>query len=387
MKVIVVGMIYSNNLGDGVIFHSLKLALEELGAKVDSLDTSGMKGFQSIESNKNNKGLKSKLINISPTLYKSLTIVTSMIGRKKFNKFAEEKIKNADMVIIGGGQLITNFTETLPTRLLDIAELCNRNSKPYSIYGCGVGNSFTKLGKSKYTKLLNGASYVSVRGLDSKARLEKYCNIKGVKLVPDPVFGLNSTKSLKESRIFVGICYQDIMSMAMHERKFLDIGKCGVEEIVFNIVNQYKQLGIRCAIFTNGDPVDFSYANEFYNKYKNVVDFELAERPTTPVELIDLISNFSHVISFRMHGAIIAHALGKPTLNIVWDKKINEVWGTVNNESVPVAVDDFIEKKTMLKLAKSLISKRDVSEIYNDSSRDNLKFCLESMERNSVIVS
>lgn len=48
------------------------------------------------------------------------------------------------------------------------------------------------------------------------------------------------------------------------------------------------------------------------------------ERPISPEKLIENISEFSSIISYRLHSQIIATSLGIPFISISWNEKINE---------------------------------------------------------------
>ncbi|EKM21619.1 MULTISPECIES: polysaccharide pyruvyl transferase family protein [Vibrio] len=378
MKVAVVGMIYSKNLGDGVIYQSLKELLEKSGVTVVPLDTAGLREFSLSEEKYSKKSFKTKIMNFSPLTYRLATLFTSNVKRRAYNNYAENIIKSSDAVIIGGGQLITNFTETLPTRLLDIAKICKKYNKPYSIYGCGVGTKFTKSGIVKYTELISGASYVSVRGENSKDRLITLFNADNVNVVPDPVYGLvRNTKTSDEKK--VGICYQDILSLGMHDENFSKLGKGGLDKILATTIEHLNLKGIQCCVFTNGDKLDFDYAYEFYKTYGEKLGFEFAARPKTPSELIDLIGGFSHVLSFRMHGAIIAHALNKPTLNIVWDKKIEEVWAAIGSETHTLSSNDFLDEAEFLTRLEIWLGSGVENKTTHSMSERNLKKCLDRM--------
>ncbi|WP_172635009.1 polysaccharide pyruvyl transferase family protein [Amphibacillus xylanus] len=48
----------------------------------------------------------------------------------------------------------------------------------------------------------------------------------------------------------------------------------------------------------------------------------IVQAPKRPKELVDIISSFRGIISFRLHSHIVACSLGVPGVSIMWDKKV-----------------------------------------------------------------
>jgi polysaccharide pyruvyl transferase WcaK-like protein len=69
------------------------------------------------------------------------------------------------------------------------------------------------------------------------------------------------------------------------------------------------------------------------------IDAILLDRPLSPLDLYDQISNVDYLITMRMHAGIIGKAYGKSVSTLIWDNKIPGVWQEAGGKRVAINSD------------------------------------------------
>ncbi|GEO86871.1 MULTISPECIES: polysaccharide pyruvyl transferase family protein [Alphaproteobacteria] len=59
---------------------------------------------------------------------------------------------------------------------------------------------------------------------------------------------------------------------------------------------------------------------------------QLAARPRTPLELMDVLRSSSVILAHRLHACIAAYALGIPHVGFGWDQKVASFFRSVGRE-------------------------------------------------------
>jgi len=131
MKVLIIGEIYSENLGDGAIAEANKFLIEKYcNSKARYLDMSNRKDFNIYEINQNESNTFSILNYIKKlnkffmrnSAYSSIVFLTILQfkEKKKIIDNLKLSLEDVDLVIIGGGQLLMDNHLSFPVRLYTI---------------------------------------------------------------------------------------------------------------------------------------------------------------------------------------------------------------------------------------------------------------------------
>lgn len=355
MKVLVVGMVNSTNLGDVAIYLCIRKLLEENGVKVYSSDFNGLShearnpSSQSEFSGEKRDGFVGWVRRILLETRALATIVNNLRwARKKrsVKKRYQDSVKSVDVLLFGGGQIITDIFYGLPLRYELWLNAIEKNNKKHFIEFCGVGNSFSHKGRDLYNDFVGAAQAVSVRGQRSRVQLENILDSeRDIGLVPDPVFMCSELYPvLRASKPgVVGICYQDFSSLALHHDAFRKLGVKGFHRSLTVLIDEVIKHGKTICIFTNGSKEDFIGAQSFYeDHYLQDRRVQIAKRPLSLPTLIEIITACEKVISFRMHASIISYSYGVPTRNIVWDEKVIDVWECFGDQAVPWNMENIM---------------------------------------------
>ncbi len=81
--------------------------------------------------------------------------------------------------------------------------------------------------------------------------------------------------------------------------------------------------------FTNGSPYDQQMARQALLEAgvpEEKMEEFLVKRPETISQLLDTVTGFDRIVSFRMHSQIAAASFGIPTVGFAWDTKISEFY-------------------------------------------------------------
>lgn len=345
MNVLIFGMVNASNLGDPIIYECLASKIKRRGHNVLSCDFGGYERKLEVTLNagaedasvRRSSWLKSK-IGSHPELAARLNRLRWIFKVKDTRERYLSRIVNADVILIGGGQLLTDIYYGLPARFYELHKVLVSQKKRYWIALCGAGNKFSESGALVYKNLIESSDGVILRGEDSLISVKAISPIyKNFDVCVDPAFACSKEFKFPATKRknTLGFCYQGFRTLAMHKRSFSSLGRHGIEGAVKNIIEQFVLAGYCVDIFTNGDCEDYIEARDFYSKY--FVGNEavcLSDRPEGAVELVKKISVFDRVIAFRMHAAIVAYSYGAKVINFAWDDKVREVWRCFGAEEV-----------------------------------------------------
>ena len=338
-RIAVFAEVYSENLGDGVIFECMKEIFAPYGVHLVACDISGRAGWSSDATAPQGKRgtprrLASWLLRRSQFMRRLLNgVMWRLRIRKSRTRAWEQEIRVVDAIIIGGGQLLTDLDYGFPPALLSILSLAKKHKKPIAIFGCGAGNLGFRARRA-YRKVLNYASYVSVRDAFSRTTLESIRPASGARIDihPDPVFVLNGLCSRGTSSEIGGDRRLGFnVQPPSHFRRFApELAELSDHEYVdfwSRMAARALTQSDRLLLICNGDREDYRYAHYLAKKLRlSGLSVDVAPRPTLPLEVINQYRNLSRLVCTRMHAGIIAASVGVEVAPIVWDKKVDHVW-------------------------------------------------------------
>lgn len=321
MKIILIGERYSSNLGDGVIYDTVENICKDIYKELEivSLDISGGSTYTK---NRNLRIAKIKL------LFPKLRRLLSKIKRRTLlnRKLQALDIENVDGAIFVGGQL---FIEYFSQQILTIVQFLNNKNIPVIFNSCGLGKSISK-DSVKY--LRKALSLPNVKAISLRDNAEQFKKLYGedikIERALDPVTELDKYVLRKRTDTKVGIGLIE-PKLFLHNK--LNFSYSDYEKLIQCVVTGLEKRGVAWEFFCNGSEDDFSYICDICTK--NNFSKNIADRPTSPEQLIRIINNYSTIISFRLHSHIIASSLGKNIIGFHWDDKVREFSEIVGEEN------------------------------------------------------
>lgn len=113
------------------------------------------------------------------------------------------------------------------------------------------------------------------------------------------------------------------------------------KEEVFSheLAQKLHENGIDCVFFTNGQTLDGNALMHFADRYG--VPDGLLRLPDTARELVGTVAEFDATVTVRMHASIVSYALGIPSVNLVWNRKIPAFYQRIGWEERAIGLEQW----------------------------------------------
>jgi polysaccharide pyruvyl transferase WcaK-like protein len=358
MKILIIGEIYSENLGDRAIFLTLKKLFESQGHSVSGLDLSRRTSYVSTSENlsednalknlflddKELKELAEKsrepsfkqlLKSVQPDFIRKLRVSCST--KKLYRKHEDEWIhdfQNHDLIIFGGGSLLIDNYWSFPLSLLYASRLAKNLGIPYGCVGCSVGEVFSKQAVVWLKEFLDGCSFITLRDPLSGTNIKQLGDYQyGIFI--DSAICTNEIIDIKDCtpKKTLGInvlSYVHSPSITKHNcQGYLR----AIKDLVVRI-DEKPQLGFKQIIlFNTGGILDTQSSaflcSQMTPALKNI-KIKVCKKFNSLQQLCQIISGCNLIICTRLHCSIISNSLGIPTLGISWSKKVTGFYEMIN---------------------------------------------------------
>ncbi|MEM5516238.1 polysaccharide pyruvyl transferase family protein [Henriciella sp. AS95] len=342
MKVVLLNVKYSNNLGDGIIAECFEHALRRSGQKltVESCDLAGRTGY-GVESG----GLRSvalEILNMLPAAMRRPALASMVRYQVKAKGLGEyrRRLSDADVVIIGGGQLIADAGLNFPLKISAAVELGRRNGARIAIFGAGVGHLVSEKGIELFREAFDdGLELVGLRDDLSIARWRAVFEEPTPYRVRDPgllvsdLYPVAKVNGSSKPRIGVGVT--DPRVLRLHSDA--DDAWCENPDwigLYAQFVTSLIEEGFDVSLFSNGAPDDQAFALRVMKRveaqHQSRKSISLMDRPVVPQQLAEMIAGFDAIVAHRLHANIIAYSYGVPHVGLSWDHKVNEFFKAVD---------------------------------------------------------
>lgn len=252
-------------------------------------------------------------------------------------------IKDADLVISGGGSLLQDVTSSRSLiYYLGIMWIAKLFRKPILFFSNGFGPIKRKWNRHITRKMVNKVDKIIVRDEKSKATMEEIGIIRPIEVTADATFVLNcideekvqqilKKESIPNDRPLVGISVRPwvlkenfVESMA----KFCDYVSDKGTNVVFVPMQIEK---------------DTELSKEIIDQMKR--EAYILKDEYKPEEILGIIGKFDILVGMRLHALIFAAIETVPTIGLEYDPKIAAFLESVGQENI-----GKVEKLDVLKL-------------------------------------
>lgn len=294
-----------------------------------------------------------------------------------------------DIVIFGGGALIDdkayslkeNGEMTLSTTLIELSRAMLFKNK--DVYWIGLSTNSEIKDKSFVSKLkyiIDNITYISLRDTNSLQSLkESNINTQNVDIVNDiilasPLLKQKYPNKLSKSSVNIGvilICFNELTEI---------FNKSFIEELIRYTENE--NININFIPFYNYRQNDKLYLANLSKKYENKV--QILDYPDSLSKSIEIFNQQDYIISMRYHGSLLALALKKPLLSIIWDKhphynnKMGYLYQKYSLDDNVLKVSNATPQKIEEALEK-LIRKKNKSNKINDKILQESEITLKNI--------
>ncbi|QHO77373.1 hypothetical protein ACH79_36770 [Bradyrhizobium sp. CCBAU 051011] len=335
MKVVTFNVKYSPNLGDGVIAECLEA---ELGRRlpdvsIEALDLAGRTDRDS-PARSGGRVLALKALQMTPAILRDVLVeaILRLQMRRKCRPVWREALCDADLAIVGGGQLIQDGDLNFPVKLSIVAAECKRNNVPIALFGLGVAESRSRRGAGLISSLLHADQLVfaGARDGDSAKRLRQR-RVKGVVVTPDP--GLMASqvwpsivrRQRKRPVIGVGITHPVILQHHGEGQSDDTI----IMGLYRSLIRRLLASGYDVTCFSNGAREDRTCLDRVVDSFRDDDGLTRAPDCRSPRELAELVGSFDAVIAHRLHACILAYSYRVAHVGLSWDSKLAAFFANV----------------------------------------------------------
>lgn len=347
LKIGIVGVGRSANVGDGLIANMIKLTLGEVSSNlcidvsffdIDSGEYDISQPIESSDEHKNISEFKNRLYlpRAIKNIYKNLTD-----SNYKSNAF--EFIKEQDLIIVGGGHLLIDNYAHFLSKLYIINKICKKNSTELFYWCVGVSRSFSPISKFiLYRATRNRKIYTrdSNSLLNLRSQLDKEINAK---CIADPAIFCGDYFSQENESTSIAIGIMDPSEMKRHSH--YEISRMDYAEKYIKLINSIpKEIDVK--VFCNGNINDYLFIKEFIKPYVIKSNTTFLKRPKNHMDLIRTVSDCKYVFAQRLHAVLPSISLGKRVIALKWDLKLESIVCDLGLESIlyePKFEDSIIE--------------------------------------------
>lgn len=318
-KVLVVGEHFSENLGDGIISHSVEFLIRESFPEAELIrsDLSGRKQFMNAYKRQHLLSVRTGHY-IFKQLHRNLnkhTLPYALFVHGRFNRWV--RIKNIsrreyDLAVFTGGQLFMDYF-SLPIHQY-MKELSKRGT-PTIFNSCGIGRRNSPWLQKKLIQALSYPNIHSVTVRDNIDQINETLLSKDKPAIQSYDCALWTKEAFNVRKKDSSVVGLGVISL--NHKKDQEVTSLFTE-----IIRQLDEKGIPWELFCNGSFTDYELALKIARK-NGYDESVIAKRPLTPTELVETISTYRSIISFRLHSHVIAVSLEIPSIAIVWDNKVH----------------------------------------------------------------
>jgi len=254
------------------------------------------------------------------------------------------RIRQADLVIGGGGTLLQDKTSTRSLLYyLSILRAAQHFGVPTMLYAGGIGPIDRPANRRRTAKVLRNVDAITLRDMESAKLLEEICPGKESVPVADPVFRLEGTASDTAARILRenGISGENIFAVAVRRMK-----KAEAVKLAALLDGIAVREGLVPVFISMQEPVDRRAAGQVRQLMKQ--PSVLLGECRKGSDLAAILRTTKGIVSMRLHALIFGAAAGIPLVGFDMDPKINAFMESVGSTAVipwrSYAVEETVEK-------------------------------------------
>lgn len=373
MKAVLVSFFESNNIGDLLIsdlmYKKTKEHFNEVtkinylnGREVSQKDGIKIESFKPEEPKREKSTKESIAAGLSSLKLNTLNyLYLSKIKNYQLDQF-EEEIKDADVLVIGGGNMIFDIYERtlVAARFNQYIKIAEKYNKKIFAMSLGIGPFQTDYQADLATEALSKCDYVTFR--DQKSydiyKNKRPNQTKNVHVAVDPVFALPHLIENTNQDTVIGLNIINNPEYAEDNELYEKV----VNGYVLLIESLINKTNMEIHLFST-ETRDYEVIDEVYSRINNQEKVEVIHIKNFD-ELLELYSNISLLIAARMHSMIIAYTQMVPIVGLSWQPKVQAMFDIIND---PESCFDLTEiAKDIEKILETSIGKinnKNISEM------------------------
>lgn len=398
MKVVIAAVMYSPNLGDGLIAECLtrSIGAASPNTEVEWLDIAGRTGF-SMPSGQ----LRTRVLNLLTRLppWLSQRVAEQLVKlqiRKHLDPLIPQALDGAEVIVLGGGQLFSDANLNFPLKIGHLVAAAEARNISISIHAVGVSATWSARGRELFRKCLASPNlcYISVRDDTSAQNLRAHYQDLGIvppvaiDVFPDPGLLANELDFPQSNiaddtpQVAIGVTHPAALRTHAADRAVSDVGTAVKEYLA--LASALQRRGASVYFFTNGAGEDEEMLDIVAAALTPSARITRVPRAQTPKDLVGFIADMDAIASYRLHACIAAHANGCLAVGFRWDPKIDAYFELCDQSARLLSgpsETEMIADTLMMRLTEVELEHIDALKL---STRDSVRACIAGIRSSEM---
>lgn len=328
-RILVVGEFDSDNMGDVLIGASQKRALELFGHDpiIRPLEPN-----RKIESSLENGRAKSFGRALHQAAYSRSIFYRHALDarqlqqeRTTYQTYVDDILANVELVLIGGGQLLSDDSLRMMSRIDQIVRTARNRSLPVAACATGASPPRSRAARRLFKEILTHANSLSAfRDTISQKLAAQYSDESSLEttVCPDAAIPLARQLSLGAHRKI-----KDVVGLA----PISPVVRYSTENTInllrvwwTHLAGELHRRGKEVEFFSTGTLADQHFCESLAHELqRDGIYVRIAPRPQDVTEFVELVSSYRSALTQRMHAAVVRFASGQTPLSLPWDLKLH----------------------------------------------------------------
>jgi polysaccharide pyruvyl transferase WcaK-like protein len=277
-----------------------------------------------------------------------------------------KEIRDLDLLIIGGGNLLTNLYASWPIYLLIFTMLAKLAGIPIMFYAVGAGPIKGFLGKLIIKLTIGLADYITVRDEESANLLVNKGLLKECIVSADPALVLHppqqegSKTRLSAEGALIGVTV--VPYFRINDWPYPDMHKYEqyVNWMADILDNMIEKLNCRVVFFGTHYPSDIEVAIEICNRMRRNNKVIVIKERLDVNAVMKLILCCDVIIGTRLHSLILSYICKTPFIGLIYQPKVRSFCRYVGLEDFVFELGERNHEFFLAKLGWILQHKEDI---------------------------
>jgi polysaccharide pyruvyl transferase WcaK-like protein len=341
MRVALLNLRYSPNLGDVLLCECLEFGLRQAIAGLDVLqiDITGRRDFAQGSSRR--LAALAVLQRLPQAVRQRIARVVLGRSLRRTLPYWQTELAAVDAAVLGGGNLLADADLNFPLKVAAVFGAVAAAGLPAAVHAVGVSDNWSRDGETLFRDALAGVRLVhaAVRDEQSKEIWVRRLGPAGIaqpQVVRDPgllaaeCYPVRARPATSDRRI--GICVTHPVALRYHADERMPSASALTAWFVA-LVKALTQKGFATLLFTTGSPEDEAYLDRVMPMILSAASppgsAERVPSLAKAADLADFVSTLDLLMGHRLHACVAAYSYGIPHVGFTWDKKMQSFFDSV----------------------------------------------------------
>lgn len=383
MRVAVFGAHSETNLGDHAIYRGVKQFFSLPGMVVDTYRCGVLRPYSDPDGASGDGGAETR--GARSTLTERLSSVRLLkrsvrgIRQEWLVRRLMPQLAQADLVCVGGGELLSDRELYFPQSLVAIARAVQTLRIPLWCLGCGTCGQWTDRGQQMIVEFLESCDAIAVRDHTTAGHVAQVTG-RNVPLFGDfamPLQPLPATgPTPRPFALAINVAQVPGVPDAaqdVHETQLVEVGR------------RFAKAGRgpgRVVLFTTDRSQDQGALDRVRARFGD--QGVAVSQPRSVAELEQLLDDSEVIMAGRLHAAVLALARGRPVVGFSPTPKISRFFASFGLEPYSVAPSDGAAQQALQLLSDAAALQRQLKSMDQSQCWKTREFMLQQVQRLST---